>query len=271
MQARENKEQIKKNNDIYQSVILERRRFLTYKNMRDKPGDVEAMVKALFEHFEKIRKTCFSSMAKENYSGVGSFEMITESNRALRALEKELKQFTVQKDDLRFSLYSMIIVMLQDNISMRLWINDLMQNQIEDSKRRLEDHVKLQSQKLIAEESKRQNSYSMDKYDQSRSKKQMRNRDQREVSVENSDDLEYGGRHQTKQASAARGQLKSNAGSSHKQRSGRSDARNEHYVNGGNDNYHTATGGGPNDPFVDNLNVPSKSKRSERGNYKNKD
>ena len=59
MQARENKEQIKKNNDIYQSVILERRRFLTYKNMRDKPGDVEAMVKALFEHFEKIRKTCF--------------------------------------------------------------------------------------------------------------------------------------------------------------------------------------------------------------------
>ena len=37
----------------------------------------------------------------------------------------------------------MIIVMLQDNISMRLWINDLMQNQIEDSKRRLEDHVKL--------------------------------------------------------------------------------------------------------------------------------
>ena len=111
----------------------------------------------------------------------------------------------------------------------------------------------------------------MDKYDQSRSKKQMRNRDQREVSVENSDDLEYGGRHQTKQASAARGQLKSNAGSSHKQRSGRSDARNEHYVNGGNDNYHTATGGGPNDPFVDNLNVPSKSKRSERGNYKNKD
>ena len=167
MQARENKEQIKKNNDIYQSVILERRRFLTYKNMRDKPGDVEAMVKALFEHFEKIRKTCFSSMAKENYSGVGSFEMITESNRALRALEKELKQFTVQKDDLRFSLYSMIIVMLQDNISMRLWINDLMQNQIEDSKRRLEDHVKLQSQKLIAEESKREKSYSMGKYDQS--------------------------------------------------------------------------------------------------------
>ena len=31
-------------------------------------------------------------------------------------LEKELKHFTMQKDDLRFTLYSMIIVMLQDNI-----------------------------------------------------------------------------------------------------------------------------------------------------------
>ena len=64
---------------------------MTYKNMRDRPDDVEAMIKALYEHFEKIRKTCFSDMARENYSGVGSYEMITESNRALHALEKELK------------------------------------------------------------------------------------------------------------------------------------------------------------------------------------
>lgn len=55
-------------------------------------------------------------MAKENYTGVGSFEIITQSNKQLRMHEKELKQFTIQKDDLRFTLYSMIMVMLQDNI-----------------------------------------------------------------------------------------------------------------------------------------------------------
>ena len=60
-------------------------------------------------------------------------------------LEKELKQFSVQKDDLRFTLYSMIMVMLQDNIEMRLWVNDLMQNQIDDSKKKLESHSKHQS------------------------------------------------------------------------------------------------------------------------------
>ena len=96
--------------------MLERRRFLTYKHMYKSPNDVEQMVKALFSHFENIRRTCFSSMAKENYTGVGSFQIIAESNRQLKMLEKELKHFTIQKDDLRFTLYSMIIVMLQDNI-----------------------------------------------------------------------------------------------------------------------------------------------------------
>lgn len=59
-------------------------------------------------------------------------------------LEKELKQFTIQKDDLRFTLYSMIMVMLQDNIQMRLWINDLMENQVEESKRELANHAAFQ-------------------------------------------------------------------------------------------------------------------------------
>ena len=59
-------------------------------------------------------------------------------------LEKELRHFTIQKDDLRFSLYNMIIVMLQDNIQMRLWINELMQNQIDESQRRLDQHARHQ-------------------------------------------------------------------------------------------------------------------------------
>jgi len=36
----------------------------------------------------------------------------------------------------------MIMVMLQDNIEMRLWVNDLMQNQIDDSKKKLDSHAK---------------------------------------------------------------------------------------------------------------------------------
>ena len=66
---------------MYETIVLERRRFLTYKHMYKSPNDVEQMVKALFSHFENIRRTCFKSMAKENYTGVGSFQIIHESNR----------------------------------------------------------------------------------------------------------------------------------------------------------------------------------------------
>ena len=38
----------------------------------------------------------------------------------------------------------MIMVMLQDNIQMRLWINDLMENQVEESKRELANHAAFQ-------------------------------------------------------------------------------------------------------------------------------
>ena len=133
-----------KNMHMYEEIVLERRRFLTYQYMHRNPNDVEEMVKALYGQFENIRKTCFSAMAKENYTGGGSFDLITESNKQLRMLEKELKSFTIQKDDLRFTLYSMIMVMLQDNIQMRLWINDLMQNQVEESQRSLDAHAKYQ-------------------------------------------------------------------------------------------------------------------------------
>ena len=85
---------------------------MTQKHMYKSPNDVEQMIKALFSHFENIRRTCFSSMSRENYTGVGSFEIIEESNRQLRMLDRELKHFTIQKDDLRFSLYNMIITML---------------------------------------------------------------------------------------------------------------------------------------------------------------
>ena len=119
---------MKETNKMYQSIQDERKRFLTYQFMHRSPNDVEEMVKALFSQFENIRKTCFSNMAKENYVGGGSFDLITESNKELRKLDKELRQFTIQKDDLRFSLYSMIMLMLKDNIDMRLWINELMKN-----------------------------------------------------------------------------------------------------------------------------------------------
>ena len=82
---------------------------------------------------------------------MGSFEIIAESNRQLQTLEKELKHFKIQKGDLRFSLYSMIIAMLQNNIRMRLWVNDLMTNQIEESKRRIDtDSQKLGGDMIAA-------------------------------------------------------------------------------------------------------------------------
>lgn len=90
-QTKEEQKQINKNKEMYEKILLERRRFLTYSFMLRSPNDVEEMVKALYQQFEIIRKTCFSAMAKENYTGVGSFEIISESNIELRRLEKELK------------------------------------------------------------------------------------------------------------------------------------------------------------------------------------
>ena len=127
---------------MYEAIVLERRRYLTYWYMNRSPNDVEEMVKALFSQFEMIRKTCFSNMARENYVGGGSFDLINESNKELRKLDKELRQFNIPKDDLRFSLYSMIMLMLKDNIDMRMWINELMKNQIDESLKEIDIHAR---------------------------------------------------------------------------------------------------------------------------------
>ena len=76
---------------MYEMIVLERRRFLTYQFMHSNPNDVEEMVIALYKQFESIRRTCFRAMSRENYTGVGSFEMIAESNKQLKIHEKELK------------------------------------------------------------------------------------------------------------------------------------------------------------------------------------
>jgi len=99
------------------------------------------MVKALYSHFEIIRKTCFEDRAKENYLGLGTEELIAYSNKELKDLEKELRLFNVQKDDLRFDLYKMIQDMLLDNLALRLWVNDLMQHQIYSVQKKLDRHA----------------------------------------------------------------------------------------------------------------------------------
>lgn len=71
-QAKEQLDQFKKNKKMYEAIVLERRRFLTYQYMHRSPNDVEEMVKALYGHFENIRRTCFSALSENNYSGVGS-------------------------------------------------------------------------------------------------------------------------------------------------------------------------------------------------------
>ena len=64
-------------------------------------------------------------------------------------LEKELKSFQVQKDDLRFDLYKMILDMLLDNIALRLWVNDLMQHQMLSTQKKLDRHAQNQVVKDI--------------------------------------------------------------------------------------------------------------------------
>lgn len=79
-QSKEEHKNILKNRSMYEAINLERRRFLTYQYMHKNPNDVEEMVKALYNQFENIRRTCFSAMAKENYTGGGSFDLINQSN-----------------------------------------------------------------------------------------------------------------------------------------------------------------------------------------------
>jgi len=132
---------MKETNKMYQSIQEERKRFLTYQFMHRSPNDVEEMVQALYGHFEIIHKTCFEDRAKENHKGLGSYELLQQSNKELANLEKELKSFQVQKDDLRFDLYKMILDMLTDNIQLRQKINLLLADQFKTSERRLDRHA----------------------------------------------------------------------------------------------------------------------------------
>ena len=79
--------------EMYESIMHERRRFLTFQFMYRNPNDVEEMIKSLFGHFEVIRKTCLNERARENFDGIGSEEILSESTSQLKILEKELKAF----------------------------------------------------------------------------------------------------------------------------------------------------------------------------------
>ena len=125
-QAWDNLQTMKKNEIMYKTIQVERKRFLTIQYMHKNPTDVDQMVDMLYTHFKIIQITCFEDRAKENYLGLGTEELIAESNKELMKLEKDLKNFRVEKDDLRYDLYKMITEMLFDNIALRMWVNDLM-------------------------------------------------------------------------------------------------------------------------------------------------
>lgn len=55
-----------------------------------------------------------------------------------------MKAFQIQKDDLRYELYSMITTMLQDNIDMRLKINQLMSNCLYETQNALQTFARFQ-------------------------------------------------------------------------------------------------------------------------------
>jgi hypothetical protein len=67
--------------------------------------DLERILEALSLHFEAVKLTSFDSLSSgESISGFK--EIITKSNSELKRLLKELEVQTLEKDDLRFEIFS---------------------------------------------------------------------------------------------------------------------------------------------------------------------
>ena len=59
--------------------------------------------------------------------------------------------FAIHKDDLRFEIYKMITDIMQDNIKLRLWVNEMMGYTLRKNNKKMEDHAT--TQKTILEDS----------------------------------------------------------------------------------------------------------------------
>ena len=59
--------------------------------------------------------------------------------------------FAIHKDDLRFEIYKMITDIMQDNIKLRLWVNEMTGYTLRKNNKKIEDHAT--TQKTILEDS----------------------------------------------------------------------------------------------------------------------
>ena len=63
-------------------------------------------------------------MSRDNLDFVGSKEILIRSNNELKRLSKELNSYKMEKDDIRYDIFKMIYDMIQDNVNLRLKVNN---------------------------------------------------------------------------------------------------------------------------------------------------
>ena len=90
-------------------------------------------------------------MSKDNLDYVGSKEILAKSNSELNRLMKELNQQKIEKDDIRYDIFSMIYEMILDNINLRLKQNNYIEGILEQTNQKMEKYV-FQFQKKIEED-----------------------------------------------------------------------------------------------------------------------
>jgi len=73
-------------------------------------------------HFEAVKLTSIESLGKQGGS-LGSRELLKKSNTELKRLLKEIESQRLEKDDLRYEVFSRIVAMLEDDIQVRLDVN----------------------------------------------------------------------------------------------------------------------------------------------------
>lgn len=99
------------------------------------------MVNVLKYHYKTIKKSTVKDKAQESLRVDGAEDLLFESNKELKKLANELEMFTIDKEDLRFELYKLITDIMQDNIQLRLWVNEEIGSNLKRSIKKIQDHA----------------------------------------------------------------------------------------------------------------------------------
>ena len=126
---------------IYESLLSERKRILVNSYLMKNQDDLERILETLHQHFQFVQGTSFDSLAKDNLDYVGSRAVLSKSNTELRRLLKELTQQKLEKDDLRYDIFKMIYEMIEDDIQLRLKLNNYAEGILEQTNQKLEKFV----------------------------------------------------------------------------------------------------------------------------------